>query len=137
MHHKAELAAAGVSIHIVAFWPLKSATEWRDQHPSLSEIPLLLDDCKSMPLYQAFGLGKLSKWNTWHPTTRFHYALHKAAGKKVYRARESDIEQGGGNFVVTKTGETLFYKRCATALDRPTVGEMLAAVHLFEKNSDK
>eukprot|EP01006_Ploeotia_vitrea_P030666 TRINITY_DN6302_c0_g1_i1.p2 TRINITY_DN6302_c0_g1~~TRINITY_DN6302_c0_g1_i1.p2 ORF type:complete len:136 (-),score=17.13 TRINITY_DN6302_c0_g1_i1:208-615(-) len=133
MQHKAELAAAGVSIHIVAFWPEKNATEWRERHPEFV-VPLLLDDGTTLELYQAFGLGKLSQWNTWHPATLFHYALHIAAGKKAYKARE-DVEQSGGNFIVTKEGETIFHKRCANALDRPTVSEMLRAVHDFDKQA--
>eukprot|EP01006_Ploeotia_vitrea_P052400 TRINITY_DN67677_c7_g2_i1.p2 TRINITY_DN67677_c7_g2~~TRINITY_DN67677_c7_g2_i1.p2 ORF type:complete len:118 (+),score=11.12 TRINITY_DN67677_c7_g2_i1:233-586(+) len=113
-----------MNVFLVAFWAEQSARDWKERHPTVT-LPILLD--ATFGIYQAFELGKLSQWKTWHPKTLLHYAKHKVKGGKVLKAFE-DVEQRGGDFIITKAGNTVFAKRCETALDRPSVETMLTAV---------
>ena len=88
--------------------------------------PVLADEDRAA--YRAFGLGRAPWWRVWGVTTLARYAGLLLRGRRLRRPTE-DIRQLGGDFVVGPDGRLVYVHRSKGPADRPSVDELIAAVH--------
>lgn len=77
--------------------------------------------------YRAYGLGRGSVWKVWGPKVWWAYLRLIRRGRRFQRPTE-DTLQLGGDFVVGRDGRLVYAFRSADAADRPSVGDLTAAV---------
>ncbi len=79
--------------------------------------------------YSAYGLGKASFRQTWHPRTLWRYVMLWRKGRKVQRpGKGSDLSQLGADFVVDADGIIQYAHYSERPDDRPDIMEIVNAV---------
>ena len=96
------------------------------QRERLAPIPALIDEDRGT--YHAYGLGRGSVWKVWGPKMWWSYVQRLHRGQSLQRLTE-DTLQLGGDFVIGRDGRVAFAFRSDDPEERPTVDELLGAVH--------
>lgn len=96
------------------------------QRTRLAPLPVLVDEARRT--YAAYDLGHGSVWKVWGPKVWLAYARLLRRGRRPHRPTE-DTLQLGGDFVVGRDGHLAYAFRSEDPDDRPSVDELLAAVH--------
>lgn len=80
--------------------------------------------------YAAFGLGRTTIGRLIHPGVMWRYLKHVVRGAKIRRVPEGeDALQTGGDFLVDSHRRLLWAYRSDDPTDRPSVDQLLHAVH--------
>lgn len=96
------------------------------QRTRLAPLRVLVDERRAA--YAAYDLGRGSVWRVWGPKIWLAYATLLLRGRRLQRPTE-DTLQLGGDFVVGRDGRVAYAFRSTDPDDRPSVDELLAAVH--------
>ena len=78
--------------------------------------------------YEAFALERLSWLHIFTPSTVKLYLKLLRSGMKRENYDKDDIHQGGGDFVLDRSGAILFAHRSVDPADRPSVAALLQAI---------
>lgn len=80
-------------------------------------------------VYHAFGLERVSPWTFANPLVLGSYIKKIVQGTPLRTPYEGeDVLQLGGDFILTRQGETLLAYRSRVSTDRPTIPELLKAI---------
>lgn len=96
------------------------------QRERLAPLAVLIDETRAT--YRAYGLGRGSVWRVWGPKVWCSYAKLLRKGRRFRRPTE-DTLQLGGDFVVGRDGRLTYAFRSRDPDDRPSVDDLLSAVH--------
>ena len=112
-------------ILVISFDALDQVREYRSRL-NLS-FPIAADIARSA--YGAYGLGKASLLQTWHPRTLWRYFVLWRKGRKIQRPEKgSDLSQLGADFVVGVDGTISYAHYSERPDDRPDITEIVNAV---------
>ena len=79
--------------------------------------------------YRAFGLGRGSSWQVWHPRTMWRYLRLLGGGARLHRpVAGDDLHQLGGDVVLDAAGVIRLLHRSERPDDRPPAARLLAAL---------
>ncbi len=121
----AELAARDARALVISFAPPKRLAGYR-AHLALP-FPIAADVDRRA--YAAYGLGRGSTLDVWHPRTLLRYLRLLAGGMKLARpAEHEDLSQLGGDFIVDDVGLLRYAHRSRRPDDRPPVAALLRAL---------
>jgi hypothetical protein len=120
-HAKQSFEQRGAQVLVIAFQ--ESGLEAWAQQADIG-FPILVD--KNRQVYRAYGLRR-SIWGSWHPRNLLFYAKRFLRGESIPRVR-ADPNQLGGDFLISQSGRLGWRHPAQDALDRPEVGEVLAAL---------
>lgn len=119
------LAARSVQVLVVSFGGLEGAGVWLQQ--TGCSFPLLLDPGRK--LYRTFGLdsshGQVLRFGTLLRYSEF--PAQERPFPDVPSHLLEDIYQMGGDFLLSDSGAVLLRRPSKTPLDRPALGDILAA----------
>ncbi len=112
-------------ILVISFDALDQVREYRSRL-NLS-FPIAADITRTS--YAAYGLGKASFLQTWHPRTLWRYFMLWRKGRKIQRpGKGSDLSQLGADFVVGVDGTISYAHYSERPDDRPHITEIINAV---------
>jgi len=112
------------AIVVITFSAPEQALRHRQER--LTPLQILVDEERNS--YRAYGLGRGRVWNVWGPKVWLAYARLLLSGER-FRRPVDDTMQLGGDVVVGSDGTISFLFRSEGPADRPTVDELVAAVH--------
>lgn len=98
----------------------------RHRQERLAPLSVLVDEERVS--YRDYGLGRGRVSKVWGPKVWLAYARLLLSGRRLRRPVE-DTLQLGGDVVVASDGTISFLFRSEGPADRPTVDELVAAVH--------
>ena len=78
--------------------------------------------------YRAFALKRFSRFRVFSPATLLRYFQLLRNGMNQPRYGGEDIFQGGGDFLVDRSGNILFAHRSRHPADRPTAEGLLREI---------
>ena len=119
--HLAEMGDAEVAV--VTFTPRGQLAGYRQR----LGLPFAMLSDPDRAAYDAYGLGRGSRWRVYGPRTLLRYAQLLVRGRKLQRITE-DTLQLGGDFVVGRDGRLVYAYRPAGPDDRPDVSDLVRAV---------
>jgi peroxiredoxin len=123
--HRDRLAAAGISVLVVAQAEPKNVAWWTAKHPQ--PFPIVSDHNRTA--YRAFGLGRVSWLHFIRPDVLLGYLWVIVRGWRVRKpVRGEDVLQLGGDFVLDRDRRLVFAYPSRAATDRPSAEQILAAV---------
>lgn len=129
----ARLLASGVHVLVLSFNSHGDAVRW--QEDAGSRFPHLTDDNRAV--YAALGLPR-SYLGSWGVEAISHYAdraLHKAQSTGA-PAVEQDLQQLGGDFLLSSEGVVQAAWPSTTSQDRPSVAQILEAASAQDLHAD-
>jgi hypothetical protein len=126
-------AARGIDVAVVSF----ATPERLKPYQEIKQWPFPIYADPDRKVYAAFALGRLSWWRILRPRVVWKYLKLVWQGRKIQRSHGADVFQGGGDFLVTPTGDLLYEFRSDDPADRPTVAELKNVVSRDLKGSDQ
>lgn len=146
LHHpqvQSELAARQAQLLVVSFAPLQRLIDWqpffqkhfveryfREQglaRPDNFFARTRFVSDPQLAAYQAYGLGRHSRWKAYGPKIVRRYLRFIAQGKPL-RMPHGDTLQKGGDFVVNRQGLITLSHIGLDQSERPQISEVLAAL---------
>ena len=121
-HHQQEFEARRTNILIIGFEKEQRARDWIRR--AQVTYPFLLDLDRAV--YRAYGVER-SILRAWHPRVLWFYFKRFLRGKGVPIIR-ADPTQLGGDILIDREGSIRFIYPSKDPMDRPSVGELLAAI---------
>jgi peroxiredoxin len=121
---KGEFERRGVAVAVVSFAEPANLIPYQQRHQWPFDI--FVDPARKA--YEAFDLKRLSWLHLFSPSTVKLYLKLLRSGMKRENYGKDDIYQGGGDFVLDRSGHILFSHRSQDPADRPTVTELLQAI---------
>jgi hypothetical protein len=121
---KAEFDRRGVAIAVVSFAEPANLIGYQQRHQWPFDI---LADPKRTA-YEAFALKRLSWFQVFSLTTIRLYLKLLREGMARDDYGKHDIYQGGGDFVLDRSGTILFAHRSQDPADRPPIAALLQAI---------
>ena len=115
---------AGAAVALITFTRQRNLRGYR----SLLRLPYAVLADEPRRVYRAYGLGRGPWWRVWGLGTVRAYARLLRRGARLTRPTE-DTLQLGGDFVVAPDGTLAYAYRSAGPDDRPSVDELVEAVH--------
>ena len=79
-------------------------------------------------IYRALGVGRLSWVHVFSPATLWLYVRLLAQNRRPKRYGDADVYQGGGDFLVDRSGKVLFAYPGRDPADRPSVLKLLDVI---------
>lgn len=113
-----------ISIALITFTRPRNLRGFR--HRLGISYPVLADETRAG--YRAYGLGRGPWWRIWGLRTLRAYGRLLRSGARLSRPTE-DTLQLGGDFVVDSRGVLTYTYRSKYPDDRPSIDELIAAVH--------
>jgi AhpC/TSA antioxidant enzyme len=131
-----ELDSSEVDVVLITFADLAELDDYKRRR-NLS-VPILVDSERST--YETYGLGRASFRAIWGLATAKKYlAILRPSGPgrglRDLRAATADTRQLGGDFVVAPDGRVAWGYWSTGPADRPSAGEVLAAVRAAGSNA--
>ena len=121
---KSEFDRRGVAVVIVSFAEPKTIVRYLEDHQC--PFPMLADPQRHA--YRAFELKSLPWYRVFSPGTLKLYLKLFRKGLVHHDYGKEDIYQGGGDFVIDRSGNILFAHRSEDPADRPSMGSLLKAI---------
>jgi peroxiredoxin len=123
--HHAELQRRGASVLVLSFGRPDVVEGYRRR----LALPFPVAADPERRAYAAYGLLTGSTWAIWHPRVLLRYLVLLLRGLPLRRpARDDDLAQLGGDFVIGADGVLRFAYRSRRPDDRPDVAALLAAL---------
>lgn len=120
-----EIEALGGRVVAVSFTPPEKATAYLQRHPL--PFPAVVDP--SLEAYRRFELGRTSWREMLRPSVLARYLkLMLRGGLPVRAARDEDLMQLGGDFVLDADRRLVFAYRSADPADRPSATALVEAI---------
>lgn len=126
MARQDELAVLQARLILISFGVREGAERWLQDMDCT--FPMLLD--RHRQLYQLFRL-KRSAFKVWSVSCLVYYSEMIRAGKKLpspYENVHDDVNQLGGDFIVSQDGTLVLCYCSKTSMDRPSVDSLLEAL---------
>ncbi|KAK7103752.1 hypothetical protein V1264_018589 [Littorina saxatilis] len=123
MARQEEFTTLGAHIVIVSFGLYEGAVKWLKD--TKCPFQMLIDSKRQM--YQEFGL-KRSAFKVWSVECMVYYGEQMRAGKKLpspYENVHDDVNQMGGDFIVSDKGKLVLCYPSQASTDRPAVNSLL------------
>uniref|UniRef100_A0A2C9LHP9 Uncharacterized protein n=1 Tax=Biomphalaria glabrata TaxID=6526 RepID=A0A2C9LHP9_BIOGL len=124
---QAELKQLGAEILIVSFGEQLGADNWLKE--TNCPFDMILDPNRK--IYLSFGLHR-SVSKVWSCACMIYYVEQLLKGRQLPRPLENvhdDPQQMGGDFILDNTGRVVFSYCSKVSNDRPSVDQILAAIH--------
>ncbi|KAK0052273.1 peroxiredoxin-like 2C [Biomphalaria pfeifferi] len=124
---QAELKQFGAEILIVSFGEQLGADNWLKE--TNCPFDMILDPYRK--IYLSFGLHR-SVSKVWSCACMVYYVEQLLKGRQLPRPLENvhdDPQQMGGDFILDNTGRVVFSYCSKVSNDRPSVDQILAAIH--------
>nr|KAI8741268.1 peroxiredoxin-like 2C [Biomphalaria glabrata] len=124
---QAELKQFGAEILIVSFGEQLGADNWLKE--TNCPFDMILDPNRK--IYLSFGLHR-SVSKVWSCACMIYYVEQLLKGRQLPRPLENvhdDPQQMGGDFILDNTGRVVFSYCSKVSNDRPSVDQILAAIH--------
>lgn len=119
-----ELAEQSVRVVVCSFAEPERLKRYQEVH----RWPFQLLADPNRTVYRALGLGRLT-WRQlfrWKSVKLYFELIRK--GRRLQSAESADVHQGGGDFLIDRSGAILFAHRSQEPADRPTNQQLLAAI---------
>lgn len=103
---------------------IESIRQWKEE--TQCSFPIYLNSDRSLYRYLTFPNNAYAR--VWNIQTLDYYVEQKIAGKSLPKKLDEndDPHQMGGNVLVNRTGEILFFYRSQTPTDRPSLEQLQA-----------
>ena len=123
--HTAELRARHATCVVVSFGSVEQVAAYSRE----VALPIPVGADPQRLAYAAYGLGRASARNLWHPRVWLRYAALIARGRRPHRAAPGDdLAQLGGDFVIDASGRLRFAHVSQRPDDRPSIKAILRAL---------
>jgi peroxiredoxin len=121
---KAEFDRRGVPVLVISFAEPKVLAPYQEKR----RWPFALFADPERQAYRAFALKSFSRFRVFSPATLLRYFQLLRNGMKQSPYGGEDIFQGGGDFLVDRSGNTLFAHRSRNPADRPRPETLLREI---------
>lgn len=123
----AEFQQLGSDVLAVSFSPPERVARYLDESP----MPFPVASDPSRAGYQAFGLERTTWGGILRPGVVGRYLGLILRGWLPHKtARNEDVLQLGGDFILNRRRRLVFARRSAEPTDRPSVNELLQAIRV-------
>lgn len=123
--HVSHFEALNTRVFVISFGTGRLARAWLAE--TGAPFTMLLDPSRAA--YRAYRLER-SLWRSWGGRTFWRYARLMLSGRR-WRGIQGDSGQLGGDFIVDMQGVIRLAHPSRTPIDRPAVGQLLAALELL------
>jgi peroxiredoxin len=121
---KAEFDRRGISIIVISFAEPAKLIGYQQYH----QWPFAVLADPDRIAYKAFTLKRLSLFHVFSlATLRLYFRLLRE-GKRIRNYGKDDYYQGGGDFLIDRSGNILFARRSQDPADRSTTAELLQEI---------
>jgi hypothetical protein len=121
---RAEFQRRGVEIVVISFAEPRQLVRYQEQH----RWPFAILADPKREAYRAFSLQRLSWFRVYSPATlKLYLKLFLQRRVRAHFGRE-DIYQGGGDFLLDRSGSILFAHRSEQPADRPAATRLLEEI---------
>ncbi|KAL8601545.1 hypothetical protein ACOMHN_003811 [Nucella lapillus] len=121
-----DFSALGCRPVIVSFGVREGAQRWLEE--TECPFPMMLDVKRQ--IYHMFGLTR-SVYKVWNISCMVFYGEQMRAGKKLpspYENVHDDVNQMGGDFILSTEGRLILSHPSQSSTDRPTMDVLLSAL---------